>query len=394
MRIGIDIRSLTEQTPTGVGVYTRAMVRALQSVAPEAELRLFATGAQKRTLHDLGIAEQAGTSLTWVDKPNKVLSSRAMMRRGVLADRAVSGVDVWFSPNINFTTLSASTPHVLTVHDLSYAIYPSFFSVKRRLWHSATQARQQVMAATHLICDSRSTAQDLTSVYGVPAERVTVVPLGAPPVERPILQVRLETRKKYELPEQYIAAIGTIEPRKNLVTLVEAFEEIAWGRPSLGLVVIGPWGWKSRAFAKAVQQSPLVDRIHVLGYLPERDKHSILADALLLYSASSYEGFGLPLLEAMQLGVPVVTAHISSLPEVAGSSAVLVDPERPAAVAKALSEVLRDEQLRSTLARRGYLQSKRFTWEESARKTLTVLRAVAEQGVGVVPLRTVAAEVL
>ncbi|MFH0830666.1 MAG: glycosyltransferase family 1 protein [Parcubacteria group bacterium] len=394
MKIGIDIRSLTEPTPTGVGVYTRSLVRSFQNVAPEVELRLFAWGARERSLRDLEIAEQEGTTLTWLRKPSKLLSSRAALWRGVPADRVVGGVDVWFSPNINFTALSPGTPHVLTVHDLSFDLYPSFFSLRRRLWHVATHARRMISLATHLVCDSRSTAQDLMARYGIPLERISVVPLGAPAVVRPTAEVRTQVRRRLKLPEQYLLAIGTIEPRKNLVTLVQAFEEVAWSRPELGLVIVGPWGWRSGDFARAISASPLADHIHVVGYLNEQDKQALLTDALALYSVSSYEGFGLPVLEAMQLGVPVLTANISSLPEVTRSAAVLIDPERPMAITQALLELLNDGELSSSLARRGYLRSKCYSWDECARQTLKVLAAVAEQGVGIAPERIVAAEVL
>ncbi|MFO0704457.1 MAG: glycosyltransferase family 1 protein [Candidatus Andersenbacteria bacterium] len=393
MKIGIDIRSLTDPQLTGVGTYTRAIVRAMQQVAPDLQFSLYASGTREQTLTDLGIPNLANTSLTWNRRPNKLLSARSTLTRAPYLDRIVGGVDVWFSPNVNFTALSPHVPHVLTVHDVSYALYPDFFSLKRRLWHNATRARRLIQQATHVICDSRSTAQDVTRLYAIPAEQLTVVPLGASLAEPPTPDESAAAQKKYELPKRYIVAIGAIEPRKNLAALVRAFDGVAQRDPDLGLALIGPLGWKTATFERAVAQSPVADRILVLGYVPESAKRALLAGATALYCASSYEGFGLPALEALQLGVPVLTANISSLPEVTGHAAVLVDPERPVEIERALELLLSEPGLRTQLADAGLPRAQGFSWHRAARQTVAVLRAVAEQGVGVQPV-PVAAEVL
>jgi len=384
IKIGIDIRSLVDPEPTGVGTYTRMMVNALQAVAPDLELKLYASGRRERSLRELGIAEEPGTTLTWTKKPNKILNARTVALGTPLLDRQVGGVDVWFSPNINFTSLSAHVPHVVTVHDLSYHLYPGFFSGKRRVWHSATRAAAMITQATHIVCDSHSTAQDLRRVYGLAPEHVSVVWLGNDLVVFPTQSEVESTMAELQLPKEYVVAIGTIEPRKNLVALVRALEEVAWSRPELGLVLIGPYGWKNAALRRVIKTSFLAERIHVLGYLDGPQKNAVLAQAKLLYCASSYEGFGLPLLEAMQLGVPVVTSNLSSLPEIAGEAAVLIDPERVDQSAQALLELLRDQQAREMLRKSGRARAQHFTWQQAGLEMAKVLRAVAEQGVGVV----------
>ena len=394
IKVGVDIRSLVDSQPTGVGTYTRMMVNSLQAVAPELELKLYASGSQQRSLRDLGIAEESGTSLTWVAKPNKVLNARSFTLGTPLLDRAVGGADVWFSPNINFTNLSPHVPHVLTVHDLSYHLFPGFFSGKRRAWHAATRAAAMVAGATHVVCDSHSTAQDVQRVYGLTPEQTSVVWLGKDLVVHPTQSEIQSVSAELQLPKEYVVAIGAIEPRKNLVGLVQALEEVAWARPELGLVLIGPYGWKNGALKRAIASSYLADRIHVLGYLEAKHKSAVLAQAKLLYCASSYEGFGLPVLEAMQLGVPVVTSNVSSLPEIAGEAAVLVDPERVDQCAQALLEVLRDSDAQDVLRKRGRARAQRFTWQDAALEMANVLRAVAEQGVGSVKTPVIPVEVV
>ncbi len=394
MKVGIDIRSLTDPQLTGVGTYTRNIVRGLQQVAPDLDLRLYASGAHELTLKELGIPSLGNTSLIWNRKPKKMLSPRTPGARGPVLDNLVGGADVWFSPNVNFTALSPHVPHVVTVHDLSYALYPQFFSLKRRIWHLATHAQRTVTSATHVLCDSRSTAQDLTRLYGLPTERISVVQLAHTQAEQPTSEEIATVGERFEIGRRYIVAIGTIEPRKNLATLIKAFGTLAEHTSDLELVIIGPMGWKSRSFARAMHESALQERIHVLGYMPEPAKRSLLAGALALYSVSSYEGFGLPALEAMHLGVPVITANVSSLPEVTGETAILVDPERPAEIIRGVTALLEDAELRAILAARGRQRAQEFSWHTAAVQTYTVLRAVAEQGVGIVPAAQVAAEVL
>jgi len=398
LKVGIDVRSLIDPQLTGVGVYTRNIVQGLQQVAPDLELRLYASGAEERSLGDLGVSNLGNTHLVWNKRPNKLLSARAALGRGPALDKLVGGVDVWFSPNLNFTSLSPHVPHVLTVHDLSYSLYANFFSFKRRAWHAATHAQRTVTGATHLLCDSHSTAQDLVQWYGVAPERIAVVPLGLASgmgaAEQPTPEDISAARGRFKIGRRYVVAIGTIEPRKNLASLIDAFSILAERSPELELVLIGPYGWKGSGFARAVARSAARDRVHVLGYVNEATKRSLLAGATALYCASSYEGFGLPALEAMQLGIPVLTANISSLPEVTGESAVLVDPERPAEIVRGLSALLVDADLRARLAASGRKRAAEFSWHEAAIKTWTVLKAVAEQGVGIVPAAQVTAEVL
>lgn len=380
MRIGIDIRPLEEAQPTGVGEYTRAVVAEMLRQGPEHEFRLYASGAKQVELPELGLAAHPKATVKWLQRPNKILSASTVLTRKPLVDEVLGGLDVFFSPNLNFTALSHRVPHVLTVHDLSFELFPDFFSARRRLWHRAVGARRAVQSAAHLLCDSRSTADDVVSTYGVPREKTSVVPLGVDASFRATLDAAdvRRVREQYELPERYAVAVGTIEPRKNLVALVRAFAAARKRVGPFGLVIAGPEGWKTGAFWRAVDASEFADDIQVLGFVPAADRPALLAGAACALSVSSYEGFGLPALEAMAVGTPVVAAQVSSLPEVTNDAALLIDPERPAQIADALTAVLTDDALLGSLVAAGHEREQQFTWEATARATLDVLAAVVD----------------
>lgn len=381
MRIGIDVRSLQEAQPTGVGEYTRAVVTELLRQAPEHEFRLYASGAHRVELPDVGQTQHPRATVKWLARPNKLLSAATVLAHRPVIDTLLGGLDVFFSPNLNFTALSPSLPHVLTLHDVSFELFPSFFSTKRRVWHKAVGARRLARTAAHVLCDSRSTADDVVATYSVPRERTTVVPLGVDAVfsNTPAQADVRRVREQYQLPARYILAVGTIEPRKNLVGLIKAYTDLR-DRVSapLGLVIAGPEGWKTRAFWRAVDASVNHEDIHVLGFVPGPDRAALLRGAACAVATSSYEGFGLPALEAMASGVPVVAAQTSSTPEVTADAALLVDPERPGQIAEALQAVLSDEALCGMLIAHGREQASRFAWSATARATLDVLQAVVD----------------
>ena len=378
MKIGIDIRPLAEAHPTGVGEYTRQIVEHVLAAAPADEFVLFAAGASPRSLRDLGIAERAGLTLHWLARPNKITSATTALVQQPLLDKRLGKIDVFFSPNFNFAALSANCPHVVTVHDLSFLLFPEFLTLKRRLWHQAVRAVDVVRAAAHVICDSVSTKRDIHVECGFRREHISVIPLGggeiAPPSEAEVVAVLA----KYKLQRPYIISVGTREPRKNLAALVEAYSLLRekLSEP-VALVFVGPAGWKNADFLQALAASKYRADIKQLGFVSDRERSALIAGARVLAMVSSHEGFGLPLVEAMRSSVPVLTAQVSALPEVCGSAGMLVDPERTNAIAVALQELLRDEGLRSALIMRGRRQVKKFSWDQTAQATLQVLQSVA-----------------
>lgn len=379
MKIGIDIRPLTEGQPTGVGEYARQIVQNLLAQAPQHEFILFASGASPRSLRDLGITERAGVTLKWLSRPNKVTSFTTSLARRPVLDRMLGEIDVFFSPNFNFSALSPNCPHVITVHDLSFATFPKFLTLKRRVWHHAVHAIDVVRNASHVICDSESTKRDVHVECGVRREHISVIPLGVGTEFVPDAEASQKIATKFNVQHPYILSIGTREPRKNLAALIEAYDALrANTKAPVDLVLAGPRGWKNTDVSRAIAMSKNNKDIHVLGFVAQQDRPALVAGALVLAMVSSHEGFGLPIVEAMRSGVPVVTAQVSSLPEVCRSAGIIVDPERPKHIAQALQQIIENAEVRDDLIAKGLRRAAAFSWEKTAAETLKVLESVAD----------------
>lgn len=258
-------------------------------------------------------------------------------------------------------------PAVVTVHDLGYKHFPQAHAGGQRRYLDLT-TRYSAARATRILADSAATAQDLTRFYGTSAGKIQVV---YPGVDAPPIGDVRALRAKYSLPERYFLFIGTLQPRKNIARLVQAFDRWQQGRTDhTALVLAGGMGW---LYDPAWTQG--VRNLLLPGYVDEADKGALLAGALALVMPSLYEGFGFPVLEAMHCGTPVIASNTSSLPELVGDAGVLVDPLDVAALANAFDAVLQREDLIDL----GRVQAQRFTWEQSAQDALHALQAAAEQ---------------
>ena len=267
---------------------------------------------------------------------------------------------------------------VVTVHDLGYLYYPQAHRLLDRLYLDLS-TRYNARAATHLIADSSATKRDLIERYGTDPDKITVVYPGYD--EMTFQPVRDEkaigaVKARYGITGDYILFVGTLQPRKNLIRLIEAFSNIQYPISNVQLVIAGKKGWLYREIFQQVEKLGLEGKVVFTGYVPEGDLPTLLSGARLFVFPSLYEGFGLPVLEALACGTPVVCSNASSLPEVAGDAAVLVDPLDVEGLAAALERVLRDEDLRAELIERGFEQTRKFSWERCARETLKVLENV------------------
>jgi glycosyltransferase involved in cell wall biosynthesis len=267
---------------------------------------------------------------------------------------------------------------VVTIHDLRVLHAPQDF----RPWFR-TYARVVIprlaRRATRVITVSDMTRRDVMEHLGLPEERVVVVPNGVAISPQPsAVSERQPATGPYDLPTRYILAVGTLEPRKNLLRLFEAVRLLA-ERPATKDVVLvhaGGYGWLADDILKAARSPALRDRVRLLGYVREEDMASLYGRARLLAYPSLFEGFGLPVLEAMASGCPVVTSDCSALPEVAGDAAVLVDPECVEAIAEGIGRVWEDGDLAQDLAARGLARARLFSWERTARLTAEVYASV------------------
>lgn len=366
MHIGIDATSLPEQL-TGAGNYVFQLISALNRIDTANRYLVFTSTRQAEALgveregfrvlrHDF---RARGTRLVW-----EQLGLPTLVRRHRL--------DVLHSPHYTMP-LRHSARSVVTFHDLTFVLYPELHQVVKRFFFPAMM-RWSARHARRIIAVSESTRQDLVRTLGVSPERVTTVLSAADADYRPATAAQVaEVCTRYGLRSgEYLLYVGVLEPRKGIDRLVEAFGRISPGADGLKLVIAGKRGWMYDQIFTQVAALGLEDRVTFPGYVPRADLPPLYSGARAFVYPSRYEGFGLPVLEAMSCGTPVVTTNVSSMPEVAGDGALLVDPDDVPALAAALARVVHDTRLREQLSGRGRTRAASFSWERCARETIRV----------------------
>lgn len=267
-------------------------------------------------------------------------------------------------------------PTVLTVHDLIFQHLPRHHKLLNRVYLNSALPLF-CRRATHLIAISECTRRDLMEAYDVPGEKITVVHEAADPAFQPQPRERVAAvRRRYGLPERYLLFVGTIEPRKNLTPLLHAFELLHKEGLSDALVVVGKRGWLYDAFFAELERSPARQAVILPGYVPDEDLPAVYVGAQALAFPSLYEGFGLPVLEAMACGTPVACSQTSSLPEVADDAAVTFDPISEDDIVGVLRRLLVEPGLRRELRERGLERAAQFSWDRAAAETEAVYRRV------------------
>ena len=286
------------------------------------------------------------------------------------------GLDLLHSPDF-IPPAGGTSRSVITIHDLNFLYYPQFLTAESRRYYNQ-QIEWAVRRADHILADSHATKSDLTSLLDVPPEKVTVVHLAANPAFHPLPKAQArQVAAQYGLEPEYLLFVGTLEPRKNLPGLLHAYRLLLdAGVTTAPLVLVGGKGWLYNRIFERIEVLRLSEQVRFLNDVPDADLPGLYSAASVLAMPSFYEGFGLPALEAMACGTPVVVARRASLPEVVGEAGLLVDPDDPDDIARALARVLTEEPLRTKMRELGLAQAARFTWEETARRTLEVYRSV------------------
>ncbi len=374
-RIGLSAHLLSlaeDYRGAGINRYISALLAHLPQAAPQLETVAFVGEARLRHAPPPGVrlayplwptGRQRAARIAW-----EQLAQPVALRR--------EGVDLVHGMAYALPLLGPA-PGVVTVHDLSFRLYPGAFNRANRLYLSAI-TRASVRRARAVIADSANTAHDLTRLLGVPPEKVVAIPLGvdaryAPPSPQQVT----EFRRRQGLPDRFILYVGTLEPRKNLPVLVRAYAQLRHADPAAPkLVLAGGAGWRYAPLFGLVEELGLKDSIVFPGYVPQADLPLWYAAAEVLAYPSLYEGFGLPPLEAMACGTPVVTSTASSLPEVVGDAGLMVSPDDPAALAHALHRLLTEADLRAEMRARGLARARQFTWQRTAEATAEVYQRV------------------
>jgi glycosyltransferase involved in cell wall biosynthesis len=365
--IYVDVSAAVHRR-AGLGRYAESLTRALVAAQPD-RYGLFYN--RERGVEPLaGLEALPARSVALGYKPWRMLVWLGQLAR-VGFDRLLPDARLFHATEHLLMPLR-NVPTLLTVHDLIFRHLPEHHKPLNR-WYLNLTMPLYCRRATHLVAVSECTRRDLIAAYGLPPERITVVHEAADPRFRPQPpQTVAAARSRYDLPERYLLAVGTIEPRKNLSRLLAAFEVLLAGGLTDGLALVGRRGWLYDDFFAALERSPARDAVCFPGYVPDDDLPALYAGAQALVLPSLYEGFGLPVLEAMACGAPVACSNTSSLPEVAGDAALTFDPADVDGITGALRRLLTDAALRADLRERGLEQAARFSWEKTAQQTLAL----------------------
>lgn len=379
LRIGIDCRTMLNPISgerAGVGHYTFHIVQALLEVDQVNEYVLYFDHRMPRAVTDNFEGPNIATRRLPFSKYSKLLPfaySHLLLASWLTRDQ----LDV-FHATANVMPLTYRKPTVVTVHDLAIYEHPEWFP--SQIASTKLLVPQTLRKATRIIAVSQATKQDLRELFGMPSHKISVVYEAADTALLKLKDRTTNVRQEYDLPTKYVLYVGTIEPRKSLTTLIQAWQRLAKMRPGVvknaKLILAGGSGYKSEEVVELLRTLN-VPSIKYLGYIPHNHKILLMKNAAAFVFPTRYEGFGLPILEAMQLGVPVITSDISSIPEVTGTAAMLVRPEDVEGFARAIKDVLSRPTLAKKMVLAGRKQAKKFSWTKAARETLKVYRSAA-----------------
>ena len=366
MRIALDYTPAIEQRG-GIGRYVRELVAALARLHDDKDYRLFVAGARPG---DLPTPPAANLHWRACRLSPRWLARIWQRARLPLPVETFSGrVDLFHATDFVLPPTLPATKTLLTVHDLSFLRVPDAASPALRAYLEAVVPRS-VARADHILADSQATKADLVALYGTPADKITVLLSGVDSRFQRVADARAlqACRRKYGLEGiSYLLSVGTVQPRKNYSRVIAAVAALRQQGCDLHYAIAGGEGWLEDEMQRTIARLGAQDYVHRLGLVDDGDLPALYSGARALIMASLYEGFGFPVLEAYACGTPVACGNISSLPEVAGDAALLVDPYDVSAISAAILALDSDAELRGQLIDAGYRQAAQFTWEKSAR---------------------------
>jgi glycosyltransferase involved in cell wall biosynthesis len=355
-RIGIDARKLHD---FGIGTYIRNLLKQLARIDQATEYILLCRPCDLAIVNELGVNFRAVAE----SSPNYSLAEQVRIPVALRRER----VDLFHAPHYVLPPLT-QCKSVVTIHDVIHLLFPQY--LPGRLAHAYARASLWAAArrADRILTVSETSKHDILRRFKVPAEKIVVIynaideRFNVQPSREQVQRVR----ERYQLDEQFVLYVGNIKPHKNLERLIDAFDRVRRsGFDHLRLLIIGDEISKYTALRRAVHVHKLHKAVRFLGFVPIETLAVLYRLADVFVFPSLYEGFGLPPLEAMASGAPVVTSNVSSLPEVVGDAALLVDPYDPESIADGIRQVLTDDDLRATLRARGFAQARQYSWQRS-----------------------------
>jgi len=381
MKIGVDLRTVLSGKRTGVELYAIESLKAMLKIDQKNEYIFFNSARRDRSKlikelgEEIGFANNPKAKVVDLRISDLLLEISWRIFGWPKIDKLMGGVDLVFVPNVMMAPVSRGVKKITTFHDLNFELFPQFFTTKSRLWFWLIRPRCEAQTSDKLIAVSGSTKRDLEEIYKIPTDKTKVIYNG---VDEEFFdlepQSKLdEVKSKYNLPSKFILYLGTLEPRKNIVTLIEAFHE------SLGkldgqvkLVLAGGKGWYYDEIFHKVEALGLQEKVIFTGRFEEADKKALYQLATVFVFPSWYEGFGLPPLEAMASGTPVIVADNSSLPEVVGEAGLTFEARDKHALAVKIESVINDSELQKEMIEKGRERARKFSWERAARETLAL----------------------
>ncbi|MGD8462712.1 MAG: glycosyltransferase family 1 protein [Anaerolineae bacterium] len=367
MTIYIDV-SAAVHAKAGIGRYASSLAQALVAQEPGRFALFYNRVAGSRPPAGLGSIPARTVRAGY--KPWRMAVWAGQVAR-VSFDRLVPGAKLFHATEHLLLPLR-DIPTVLTIHDMIFALFPEH---QKRLnyWYLNATMPLYCQRASAIVTVSQSSKRDIVALYDVEPDKVSVIYEAAAPGFRPVSREQARaTGERYGLPDHYLVHVGTIEPRKNLTRLVEALQLLHEQGLTIPLVVVGGKGWLYEGFFQRLEDLEIRDRVHFPGYVADADLPALYQGATAAVVPSVYEGFGLPVLEAMACGTPVLASHVSSLPELGGDAARYFDPYSTEDIAHAIRSVWSDNDLQAEMSQAGQAQAAKFSWAQAAKETLSV----------------------
>jgi len=369
MHIAINCLAVPPR-PYGGGNYIRRLVGHLSKIDTDNQYTVYVSSTNSHHFSELGPNFNFVSSYS--HRPLRILWEQT----GLPRDLSHRKIDVFHGPAFVSPWVKVC-PQVTTIFDMTWFLFPEKHTFVKRHYFK-TMIPRSVRQSDVIIAISESVKKDIVRILDVPPEKVEVTYLGKEESFKPVRSAeRLgRVRAKYGLTGKAVLFVGVVEPRKNLVRLIQAFTRLKALHGDYRLVIAGGFGWDYKEVLKAARESGIRERVLFTGFIPDEDLPELYNAAEVFVYPSLYEGFGLPVLEAMACGIPVITSNVSSMPEVAGDAGILVDPRSTADLAQALDRVLADSTLRKQMREKGLERSRLFSWEKTARQTLEIYRQV------------------
>jgi glycosyltransferase involved in cell wall biosynthesis len=370
MRVAIDTRKIHD---FGVGTYIRNLLRQLARIDRDTEYVLLCREP------DLGIAAQLGPNFRSVREPSPNYSLREQIHVPWVLRR--ERPDVYHAPHYVLPA-AVRCRSVVTIHDCIHLMFPQYLPNRAAYAYARASMWASARRSNRILTVSEASKRDILDLFNVKPDKIVVVynaideHFSATPSDEHVARIR----ERYQLDHKFVLYVGNIKPHKNLVRLIEAFSQLRRTHDDLKLLIIGDEISKLPALRRAVHRHKLHKYVRFLGYLKDDTLAVLYRLASVFVFPSLYEGFGLPALEAMASGTPVVTSNVSSLPEVTGDAAVLVDPYDVESIGNGMRRILDDPRFAEELRRKGLQRAREFSWERSVEKTQRVYREVAADG--------------